>query len=79
VKIPFLIEGAIQGIISSVGALVILFLAYSFFSFKAVHLFGLPVLDFIFLSGEHALFIIGLGIVLGLLGGLIAVGRFFRV
>jgi cell division transport system permease protein len=79
VKIPFLIEGAIQGIVSSVSALLILFLVYSLSSLKAVHLFGLPVLDFIFLSSEHALFIMGLGLILGLLGGLIAVGRFFKV
>ncbi len=78
VKIPFLIEGAIQGIVSGLFALLILFLIYYFISIKVVSLFGLPVLDFIFLSAEHSLFIFGLGITLGLLGGFIAVGRFFK-
>jgi cell division transport system permease protein len=79
VKIPFLFEGIIQGIISSVSALLILFLVYFLFSVKSVYLFGLPVLDFVFLSQRHALLIIGFGVSLGLVGGFIAVGRFFKV
>jgi cell division transport system permease protein len=78
VKIPFLIEGAIQGIISGLFALLILYLMYYFISIKTVSLFGLPVLDFTFLSNKHSLFIIGLGVCLGLIGGFIAVGRFFK-
>lgn len=78
VKIPFLIEGAIQGIVSGLCAFLILFLAYSIFSLKAVHLFGLPVLNIVFLQEEHAIFIICLSLILGLMGGLIAIGRFFK-
>ncbi|MBN1227279.1 MAG: ABC transporter permease [Deltaproteobacteria bacterium] len=78
VKIPFLIEGAIQGIISGLVAFLILFLIYSVFSLKTVHLFGLPAIGISFLPNEHSLFIILLSLILGFLGGLIAIGRFFR-
>lgn len=78
VRIPYLIEGAVQGIISGLVAFMVLFLAYSIFSLKSIHLFGLPVLDIIFLSGNHALFIILLSLILGFLGGVIAIGRFFQ-
>lgn len=78
VKIPFLIEGVIQGIVGGVFALFVLFLVYSIFTLKAIHLFGLPVLDFVFLSQQNSLFIVGLAITLGLMGGFIAVGRFFK-
>ncbi|MFC1868200.1 permease-like cell division protein FtsX [Thermodesulfobacteriota bacterium] len=78
VKIPFLIEGAIQGIISGLVAFLILFIIYSVFSLKTVHLFGLPAIVITFLPNEHALFIILLSLILGFLGGLIAIGRFFK-
>jgi cell division transport system permease protein len=78
VKTPFLIEGAIQGIIGSVIALSVLFVAYSLFTVRTIQLFGLPVMDVIFLStGQYAL-ILFLGLVLGLLGSFVAIGRFFR-
>ncbi|MBN1850844.1 MAG: ABC transporter permease [Deltaproteobacteria bacterium] len=79
VKIPFLFEGVIQGIVSSGTAILVLFFVYYLFSVKSVYLFGLPVLDFVFLSQGHALMIIGFGVGLGLVGGFIAVGRFFKV
>jgi len=79
VKIPFLIEGAIQGILSGIAAFLILLLVYSVFSLKTVQLFGLPVLNSIFLPNGHVIFIILLSLFLGFMGGLIAIGRFFRV
>ena len=78
VKIPFLIEGSIQGITGGILAFIILFLGYSIFSIKSIHLFGLPVIDIIFLSKEYSLLIIVLSLALGLVGGLIAIGRFFE-
>ncbi len=78
VRIPFLIEGAIQGIFSGLVAFFILFLVYSLFSLKTIHLFGLPVLDITFLSMENVLSIILLSFVLGIIGGFIAIGRFFK-
>jgi len=78
IKIPFLIEGAIQGIISGLVAFLILLFTYSIFSVKTVHLFDLPVIEIVFLSNENAIFIILLSLVLGFTGGLIAIGRFFK-
>ena len=79
IKIPFLIEGAIQGILSGLVALLILFGIYSLFSIKTVHLFGLPALNIVFLPSEYTISIILLSLILGLFGGFIAIGRFFNV
>ena len=79
VKIPFLIEGALQGIASGLIAILILFSVYSFFSLKTVRLFDLPVLEIIFLPNAYTILLISLSLILGLLGGLIAIGRFFKL
>ena len=79
VKMPFLIEGAIQGVLSGFIALLILFLAYSLFSLKTVHIFGLPVMDIVFLPYGYMLLIFIFSLLLGLTGSFIAVGRFFRL
>lgn len=78
IKIPFLIEGAIQGILSGIVAFLILFMVYSIFSLKTVYLFGLSVVDISFLSEQYAFFIIFLSLALGSIGGFIAIGRFFK-
>jgi cell division transport system permease protein len=78
VKTPFLIEGAIQGVMGAAIALAILFLAYSLFSVRTIELFGLPVMDIIFLTYGHIALILFLGLVLGLLGSFVAIGRFFK-
>ncbi len=78
VKSPLLIEGAIQGVTGSAVALVILFLVYSLFTVRSIHLFGLPVMDVIFMSYGHVALILFLGLVLGLLGSFVAIGRFFK-
>ena len=79
VKMPFLIEGAIQGILSGVTALIVLFFVYSLFSLKTVHIFGLPVMDVVFLPYSYMFFLFLFSLVLGLTGSFIAVGRFFRL
>jgi cell division transport system permease protein len=78
VKMPFLIEGAIQGVLSGFIALLVLFLVYSLFSLKTVHIFGLPVMDIVFLPFGYMLLIFIFSLLLGLTGSFIAVGRFFR-
>jgi cell division transport system permease protein len=78
VKTPLLIEGAMQGVLGAVSALLILFAAYSLFTFRTIHFFGLPVMDVIFLNHGHMALILFLGLVLGLLGSFVAIGRFFR-
>jgi len=79
VKMPFLIEGAIQGILSGFIALIVLFLVYSLFSLKTVHIFGLPVMDVVFLPYNYVVLLFLFSLLLGLTGSFIAVGRFFRV
>jgi cell division transport system permease protein len=78
VKIPFLIEGAAQGVLSGVAALLILVLSYSIISLKTIDILGLPVINIAFLSIQGCVFIILLGLSLGLLGGFISIGRFFK-
>ena len=79
VKTPFLIEGAVQGVIGGFIALAALFLLFGMLSLEKVHIIGLPVLEIVFLPLAHLTFILLLGLVLGLVGSLIAVGRFFDV
>lgn len=79
IKIPFLLEGLIQGILSGVLALLTLFAGYLFLSTKKMHFLGLAVLDFTFLPREYVFSIFFLTVALGLVGSFIAVGRFFDV
>jgi cell division transport system permease protein len=78
VKIPFLIEGAAQGVLSGIAALLILILSYSIISLKTIDILGLPVINIAFLSIQGCIFIILLSLFLGLLGGFISIGRFFK-
>lgn len=78
VKVPFLIEGAAQGVLSGIAALLILILCYSVISLKTIDILGLPVINIAFLSVEGCFFIILLSLVLGLSGGFISIGRFFK-
>ena len=79
VKMPFLIEGAIQGLVSGLLALAILVLIHSLFSLQSFHLFGIPIIEVVFLSKGHAISLLGLSLALGLTGSFIAIGRFFRL
>lgn len=79
VKIPFLLEGAIQGISSGALALLILFFAYSLLCAEKLHLFTLAVLEFTFLPQEYIFLIFFLSVALGLLGSFIATGRFISI
>ena len=77
VKIPFLLEGLIQGICGGILALVTLVLGYVLLSTKKMVFFDFAVLDFIFLPAEYIFLILLISIVLGMFGSIIAVGRFF--
>jgi len=78
VKAPLLIEGALQGLLGALIALAVLLAIHFSLSFKGIQIFGLQLMDFVFLSESYALGILSLGMVLGLLGSFIAIGRFFR-
>jgi cell division transport system permease protein len=79
VKAPFLLEGMIQGILSGIVALLVLFSGYLLLSAKKMHFLGLAVLDFVFLPNEYVFSILFISVALGLIGSFIAVGRFFDV
>ena len=78
VKAPLLIEGALQGLLGALIALAVLLAIHFSLSFKGIQIFGLQLMDFVFLSESYALGILSLGLVLGLLGSFIAIGRFFK-
>jgi cell division transport system permease protein len=78
VRMPFLLEGAVQGLLGGLISLVILFLLYSLISLKTVRVFGLPVMDIVFLTDRYVIIVLGLSLLLGLTGSFIAIGRFFR-
>ena len=79
VKTPFLIEGLLQGIISGILSLFILFVGYLILSAKKMYFFNLALLDFVFIPQEYILLIFIMSIVLGLAGSFIALGRFFDI
>jgi cell division transport system permease protein len=79
VKTPFLMEGAIQGIIGGVLSVGCIFLLHSLFSLKKIYLFGLPVMNIVFLPWSSVCLIIFMGLMLGFVGGFIAIGRFFNL
>jgi len=79
VKIPFLIEGAVQGLLGGLLSLAVLFGLYSIFFLKKVQVIGLPVLNITFLPTEYLGSILLLGLGLGLIGSFIAIGRFFEI
>ena len=78
VKAPLLIEGALQGLLGALIALGILLAIHFVLSFRVTQIFGLSFMDFVFLSETYALGILSLGLILGLLGSFIAIGRFFK-
>lgn len=79
IKWPYLIEGAVQGAISGLVTFLLLLMIYFGFSVKAVHVFGLPMLELTFLPNVYIISLAGLSVFLGLSGSFIAVGRFFRL
>jgi len=79
VKVPFLLEGAIQGMFAGLIALLILFSGYLLLSAKKIQFFGVALFDLLFLPREYAFAIILMSLGLGLVGSFIAVGRFFEI
>lgn len=79
VKLPFLIEGCIQGAVSGMIALSVLYLGYALLSAKRADILGMAVLNFTFIPAQYAftIFVVSMG--LGLLGSFIALGRFFHL
>jgi cell division transport system permease protein len=79
VRVPYLIEGTIQGLLGGILSYGILLAIYSLFSIKTIQVFGLPLIDFQFLPLTYSIAVIGLSVILGFIGGLVAISRFFRI
>ncbi len=79
IKLPFLLEGVIQGILAGILALLALACGYLFFATKEIHFFGMKPLDLVFLSFGHMTLLLLISVVLGMLGSVIAIGRFFKI
>lgn len=79
VKTPFLLEGSLQGMVSGLLSILILYSGYIILSVKKADILGLALLDFVFIPQSYTWAILLVGVVLGLLGSFIALGRFFRL
>ena len=79
VKIPFMIEGSIQGLLGGAVALFILFLAYIIAITRIDISIGFASLNIVFLSPQIILFLLLMSVIIGFIGSTISVGRFFRL
>ncbi len=79
VKIPFLIEGFIQGATGGLLALVSLFVFYLIMASNKGIFLSFTLLEVVFVPHFYMTAIVGLSSFLGFLGSLMAVGRFFEV
>ena len=77
VRLPFLLEGMIQGLLGGGMAILALFLGYLAFSSKEIYLIGPAPLEVVFLPLEYIALGLSLSMVLGLVGSSIAIGRLF--
>jgi len=79
VKIPFLIEGSIQGFLGGSLALIILYLVYITVITRLELGIGFAFFDVIFLSPQFTLFLLLMSIFVGFIGSTVSLGRFFRI
>lgn len=79
IRVPFLVEGLLQGMISGALSIATLFLFYYGLTIKKAQWFGFAGLGLDFLPLEYTLCIVILCMVLGLFGSFVAIGRFFDV
>ncbi len=81
IKIPFMLEGAIQGFVGGLLSLVFLGLSYSLVIARSLNGFWLTPTDFdlLFLTFSQQLILVCSGILLGVLGSLSSLRRFVRI
>lgn len=79
VKAPFLIEGSIQGLLGGLTALAILFLGYLAIITRIDLRVGFASLDIVFLSPAVIMLLLLMSILVGFLGSMISLSRFFRI
>ena len=74
IRLPFIIEGIMQGVFGGILAIVILYFLYVYFT----HLFTQTELKFDFLGWEFMAFLLTLGLLLGLTGSIFSTNRFLK-
>ena len=81
IKVPFLLEGAIQGILGGLLSLVFLSVVFKFVIERSLLSFWLTPVDFklLFLSGNQQFALVTAGMILGLLGSLTSLRKFVRI
>jgi cell division transport system permease protein len=79
IRMPFLLEGAIQGIMGGGLTLLLLYFGYLLLSTEELNFLNLAMLKFVFLPFEYATSIFLLNLILGLVGSFIAIGQFFDI
>ncbi len=81
IQVPFLLEGAMQGLFSGILALGFLSLSFQLLVKKSLQSFWLTPVDFnaVFLAGSQQLVLVLSGVVLGLLGSLFSLRKFVRL
>ncbi len=79
IRIPFLLEGIIQGFFSGILTLFILFLGYLVVSAQRMYFLRLSMLSFDFLPFEYSVYLLVTSVILGMAGSFIAIGRFFEI
>ena len=79
VKIPFIIEGSIQGFLGGLIALTILFLLYMAITAKVDLRIGFASLDIVFISPPFILVLLLMSTLTGFVGSAVSLGRFFKL
>jgi len=79
VKIPFMIEGSMQGFLGGIVALISLFLVYILVITRIDISIGFASLDIVFLSPQFILLLLLMSVIIGFIGSTISLGRFFRI
>jgi cell division transport system permease protein len=81
IKVPFLLEGAIQGLLGGLISLIFLSLSFTFLISRSLSSFWLTPTEFnlLFLTANQQLALVLSGVVLGTLGSLSSLRRFVRI
>jgi cell division transport system permease protein len=79
IKIPFMIEGSIQGFLGGAVALIVLFLVYIIAITRIDIRIGFASLDIAFLSPQLIFFLLIMSVIIGFIGSTVSLGRFFRI
>ena len=79
VKLPFYIEGLIQGVAGSAISIAALYIIYSFFVTGIENSIGAGSFQIGFLSPSSMIYLLAGGMLLGIFGSLVSIGRFLKV